>query len=150
MQFGFVFLPYPSSEGAITLDESKPNSVNLTFTLSDKDDRLMQDGADEMRAIWEGINRLSLTGELAGLRVVKTFQTVGHMTASHAIATCRMGRQANDSVVDPTTLRVHGFENLMVVDGSIFPGQVQSPHLPISAVALKAANTLIRPQLGLT
>lgn len=60
-----------------------------------------------------------------------------------------MGRSATDSVVDSDTLRVHGFDNLMIVDGSIFPFPVQSPHVPISAVALKAAETLLRPMLGL-
>lgn len=44
--------------------------------------------------------------------------------------TCRMGHGPADSVVD-LNLVVHGFDNLMVVDGSVMPVQVQSPHYPI-------------------
>ena len=44
-------------------------------------------------------------------------------TVYHPSCTCRMGPDAEDSVVDPH-LRVHGMENLRVCDASVFPSLI--------------------------
>ena len=148
-QYGFVILTHPRSTGELRFDESKDNAIDIDFVPDRRDLIELGRAADRMREIFESINGLSLGGELAGLRVRRTFAMPGYAMASHGVATCRMGSDARDSVVSSRTLLVHGFENLMVVDGSVFPGQVQSPHVPISAVALRAAETIVRPLLGL-
>lgn len=58
---------------------------------------------------------------------------------SHAVGTLRMGRTPSEGVVDANG-RVWGFDNLYVVDGSVFPasGGV-NPSLTIAALALRAA-----------
>ena len=41
-------------------------------------------------------------------------------TVFHPVGTCIMGKDANNSVVDPS-LRVHGCDALRVIDASVFP-----------------------------
>ena len=63
-------------------------------------------------------------------------------TALHPSCTCRMGTDEL-SVVDPSTLRVHGLEGLRVVDASVFPyvpnGNI---YAPVMMVAEKAADLI--------
>ncbi len=58
-------------------------------------------------------------------------------TYSHAVGTCRFGKDRDSSVLDPEC-RVWGFENLYVVDGSFMPsGGSVNPSLTIGANALR-------------
>jgi choline dehydrogenase len=64
-------------------------------------------------------------------------------TALHPSCTCRMG--ADDlSVVDPSTMRVHGLDGLRVVDASVMPyvtnGNIYAPTM---MVAEKAADLIL-------
>lgn len=43
------------------------------------------------------------------------------LTAYHPVGTCRMGHNQTDSVVDPSTFRVHGVDHLYICDASIMP-----------------------------
>ncbi|NNC22764.1 glucose-methanol-choline oxidoreductase [Salinisphaera sp. USBA-960] len=65
-------------------------------------------------------------------------------TTYHPVGTCRMGPSANDAVVD-TECRVHGVDNLRVIDASVFPivpsGNTNAPTI---AVAEKAAAAVIQ------
>src|SRR5256712_1501886 len=64
-------------------------------------------------------------------------------TALHPSCTCRMGADEL-SVVDPSTMRVHGVEGLRVVDASVFPyvpnGNI---YAPVMMVAEKAADLIL-------
>lgn len=64
-------------------------------------------------------------------------------SAYHPCSTCRMGTGPMD-VVDPKTMKVHGVENLRVVDASVFPyvtnGNIYSP---VMMVAEKAADMIL-------
>jgi choline dehydrogenase len=64
-------------------------------------------------------------------------------TALHPSCTCRMGTDAL-SVVDPTTMRVHGIEGLRVVDASAMPyitnGNI---YAPVMMLAEKASDLLL-------
>ncbi|MGL6279819.1 MAG: choline dehydrogenase [Gaiella sp.] len=64
-------------------------------------------------------------------------------TALHPSCTCRMGIDEL-SVVDPTSMRVHGLEGLRVVDASVFPyvtnGNIYAPTM---MVAEKAADLIL-------
>ncbi len=58
-------------------------------------------------------------------------------TYFHPVGTCAMGR------VTDSTDKVHGFENLHVVDASIIPAPLRaSPHLTVLALAERAAELL--------
>jgi choline dehydrogenase len=64
-------------------------------------------------------------------------------TALHPSCTCKMGTDEL-SVVDPSTMRVHGLDGLRVVDASVFPyipnGNI---YAPVMMVAEKAADLIL-------
>ncbi len=64
-------------------------------------------------------------------------------TALHPSCTCKMGTDEM-SVVDPTSMRVHGLEGLRIVDASVFPyvpnGNI---YAPVMMVAEKAADVIL-------
>jgi choline dehydrogenase len=65
-------------------------------------------------------------------------------TAWHTVGTCRMGRSADDSVVD-AQLRVHGVAGLRVADASVMPTIPSSnTNAPSIMVGEKAADLLLR------
>jgi choline dehydrogenase len=72
-------------------------------------------------------------------------------TALHPSCTCRMGTDER-SVVDPRTMRVHGVENLRVVDASAMPyvtnGNIYAPVMMLAEKAsdLIAGNTPLEPE----
>jgi choline dehydrogenase len=65
-------------------------------------------------------------------------------TALHPSCTCRMGAADDDSVVDPTSMRVHGVDGLRVVDASamryITNGNI---YAPVMMIAEKAADLIL-------
>ena len=65
-------------------------------------------------------------------------------TALHPSCTAKMGVDEM-SVVDPTTMRVHGVEGLRVVDASVFPFVTNGNiYAPVMMVAEKAADLIAR------
>ena len=63
-------------------------------------------------------------------------------TALHPSCTARMGVDEM-SVVDPTTMKVHGTEGLRVVDASVFPFVTNGNiYAPVMMVAEKAADLI--------
>jgi choline dehydrogenase len=70
---------------------------------------------------------------------LKTYSGIGF----HAVATCRMGADAN-SVVDPQ-LRVRGVNGLRVIDASVMPVMPSAnTNAPAMMVAEKGADMLLR------
>jgi choline dehydrogenase len=64
-------------------------------------------------------------------------------TALHPSGTARMGLDEDD-VVNPTTMAVHGVENLSVVDASVFPYVTNGNiYAPVVMTAEKAADLIL-------
>ncbi|SDE65276.1 GMC family oxidoreductase [Ruegeria marina] len=64
-------------------------------------------------------------------------------TNFHPTCTCRMGRDASDSVLD-ARLRVHGVQGLRVVDASAFPNVTSgNTNAPTMMLAMRAADLII-------
>jgi choline dehydrogenase len=65
-------------------------------------------------------------------------------TCYHPVGTCMMGTDPNDSVVDSSSLRVHGMQGLYVVDASVFPNVTSgNTHAPTTMVAHKGAQAIL-------
>ena len=75
-------------------------------------------------------------------------------TALHPSCTCKMGKD-DMAVVDPDTMKVHGVENLRVVDASVMPyvtnGNIYAPTMMVAEKAcdLILGNTLEPPSKAL-
>lgn len=64
-------------------------------------------------------------------------------TALHPSCTCKMGVDAQ-SVVDPRSMRVHGLENLRVVDASVMPYVTNGNlYAPVMMIAEKSADLIL-------
>ncbi len=64
-------------------------------------------------------------------------------TALHPSCTCRMGTDEM-SVVDPSTMRVHGLEGIRVVDASVMPYVTNGNiYAPVMMLAEKAADIIL-------
>lgn len=64
-------------------------------------------------------------------------------TVFHPVGTCRMGADANQSVVDPS-LRVHGVTGLRVADASVFPNVTSgNTNAPTMMLAWRAADLIL-------
>ncbi|MDM1019378.1 GMC family oxidoreductase N-terminal domain-containing protein [Acinetobacter sp. VNK23] len=65
-------------------------------------------------------------------------------TTYHPVGTCRMGQSPQDSVVD-LNLKVHGIDQLSVIDCSVFPSiPSANTNAPTVAIAEKGADVLIQ------
>lgn len=64
-------------------------------------------------------------------------------TALHPSCTCRMGVDEL-SVVDPTSMKVHGLEGLRIVDASVFPSITNANiYAPVMMTAERAADLIL-------
>jgi choline dehydrogenase len=64
-------------------------------------------------------------------------------TALHPSCTCKMGTDEL-SVVDPTSMKVHGIQGLRVVDASVMPYVTNGNiYAPVMMVAEKAADLIL-------
>ena len=132
-------------QGRVSLDPDRDNAARVHYPELDAHDRrLMRAGLEECLRVFRHIESVDRRP-----RIERVFEMPGY-GLNHGLGTCRMGRRRGGSVVRADTLTVHGFDNLMVVDGSVFPGHLSSSeHINITTLALKAAETILLPALGL-
>jgi len=100
----------------------------IHYTLGDNEHKMTAHAERVMRAIWAE----------AGARDVWTLNR-----QPHAIGTCRMGTDAETSVVNPDC-QTHDVPGLSVVDNSVFPSALSvNPALTIMALALRSADRFL-------
>ncbi len=131
-------LPNPNS--FIDLDPKKKDIDGLPLArihshLDEREIRRLDFMAGQVRAILKasGVDEL-----------VEEYGTYDAFSATHVFGTCRMGRDAESSVVD-SDCRSHRWRNLFIMDASVFPssGGGESPSLTIEALAIRAAERLV-------
>ncbi|MCB0415406.1 MAG: GMC family oxidoreductase [Bdellovibrionales bacterium] len=85
----------------------------------------------------------SVVKELGGIFLDNPLTEVDKIVAVHPLGGCPMGPSKEEGVVDPLG-RVYEYNNLYVVDGSIFPTSVgPNPALTIAAVAEYIADQVV-------
>ncbi|WP_417475587.1 GMC family oxidoreductase [Leisingera sp.] len=143
----------PTSRGEIIIRSADPKDPPLIRpnSLATEYDRA---GARRAIAV---INRLASSSSLADVTRTRlipapTVQDADALmedfrarasTVFHPTSTCRMGRDARDSVVD-ARLRVHGVAGLRVVDSSAFPTVTSgNTNAPTMMLAIRAAEMIL-------
>jgi choline dehydrogenase len=137
----------PDSRGSVTLastDPGKSAAIDPNFFAADTDLTRILQAVDMAREIGasQGLGEWRLREVVPGHSATKAdlrdFALKAAATFYHPVGTCKMGRDPM-AVVDGT-LRVHGVENLRVVDASIMPRITSAmPNASVIAIAEKAA-----------
>ncbi|MFO0948700.1 MAG: GMC family oxidoreductase [Planctomycetota bacterium] len=92
-----------------------------------------------LKVFRESLNRL-----LKPYRPVMMRNADDNTGIAHVCGTCRFGHDPKRSVLNPDN-RVHGVENLYVVDASFFPSSAGiNPSLTIAANALRVADVILK------
>ena len=125
-------LPYP--ENRVTLSQEKDArglpKPHIHLSLGENEERLHLHAEKKLRAILQA----------AGGRDLWTSRRT-----AHTIGTCRMGSDADSSVVDPYG-KSWDVPNLWIADNSVFPTSLAAnPALTIMALALRTAEKFLSP-----
>ncbi|CAF3830008.1 unnamed protein product [Rotaria sp. Silwood1] len=151
--YALIFNGSPkSSTGSISLYNSNPlvpPKVTLNYLEDEKDVGAFVDGINYLRRMMStnAIKEIARVTEISpGIQETNLSNYVRNtlVPAHHFIGTCSMGEDAKTSVVDKN-FKLHGLENLRVVDASVFPKGFVSklgPCLTVYALAEKAADIL--------
>ena len=123
----FTYLCRQQSTGLVEITGPDPRSAPLI----DHDYLASETDIAHFADAFEGIKALLASGpfRLHNARLLtEDTDFKSHLlntlaSAHHQCSSCRMGSDPNTSVVD-SSLRVHGFSNLMVADSSIFPDTI--------------------------
>jgi choline dehydrogenase len=144
---------YSDSRGSVKITSRDPSAhpaLRFNYLSTDQDRREWVEAVRVARSILgQAAFGPFSGGELSPGAGVSTDQEVldwvarDAETALHPSCTCKMGTD-DMSVVDPTTMRVHGLEGLRVVDASVMP-YVTNANIfsPVMMVAEKAADLIL-------
>jgi choline dehydrogenase len=144
---------YSDARGSVKITSTDPTvhpALRFNYLSTDQDRREWVEAIRVARSI---LNQPAFdpfnAGELSPGPTVETDDEIlgwvarDAETAFHPSCTCRMGTD-DASVVDPTTMRVHGVEGLRVVDASVMPYVTNANiYAPVMMVAEKAADILL-------
>jgi choline dehydrogenase-like flavoprotein len=149
----FTCVLRPCSRGSVKLtnDGTYLNTlIDHNFFSDERDQRILIEGIKVARKILKTTAFDDIRGvEMAPGTDVQTDEEILRYlkntttTVYHPVGTCKMGND-NLAVTDPDSLRVHGFENLHVVDASIMPTLVSgNTSTPTMMIADRAAEMIL-------
>ncbi len=124
-------LPYPENRMELSseVDEIGLPKPIVYFSYRENESRMSEHAETFMTEVWRA----------AGASDVWTFQR-----SAHTIGTCRMGTDAQASVVNSVG-RSHEISNLWIADNSVFPSALPAnPALTIMALALRSADAFLK------
>ena len=144
---------YSDSRGSVKITSTNPRAkpaLRFNYLSTDQDKREWVEAIRIARRILTqpAFDEFS-TGELSPGPSVETDEEIlawvakDGETALHPSCTCRMGTD-DMSVIDPSTMRVHGLEGIRVVDASVMPYVTNGNiYAPVMMVAEKAADIIL-------
>jgi choline dehydrogenase len=144
----------PTSRGFLQIRSPDPFAAPMIFPNSlstDHDIQELLEGARLLRRLASAPSLSSIIEEemTPGSSVQSDEDFVADIrrrcsSVFHPVATCRMGRDAQEDVVD-AELRVHGLGGLRVIDASVFPTLTSgNTNAPTIMVAEKGADIVLR------
>ncbi len=151
---------YSNSIGSVKIKTKDPRvhpALRFNYLSTDQDKR---EWVEAIRCARKIMNQPAFDafndGEISPGKGVETDQEIldwvakDAETALHPSCTCKMGKD-DMAVVDPDSMKVHGVENLRVVDASVMPyvtnGNIYAPTMMVAekAADLILGNTLAPP-----
>ncbi|NBF06021.1 choline dehydrogenase [Pseudomonas sp. Fl5BN2] len=143
----------PTSRGSIEIASNNPRDAALidpNYLSTEKDiDEVLQ-GSRLLRQIMQApaLKGITVDEVLPGAAVHSDAQMLQYFRENsgsiyHLCGSCAMGRDPQNSVVDPR-LKVHGLAGLRIVDASIFPNVTSgNTHAAVLMVAEKGADLIL-------
>jgi choline dehydrogenase len=146
----------PTSRGHIELRSADPFDtpvIHPNYLSTERDVTEQLKGARFMRALAASEPLAEIIDQeiLPGTHVESDEEMIADIrdragSVFHPVSTCRMGDDPLKNVVDPH-LRVHGLQNLRVVDASVFPTVTSgNTNAPTIMVAEKGADIILTDQ----
>jgi choline dehydrogenase len=147
---------YSDARGSVKITSTNPRAkpaLRFNYLSTDTDKREWVEAVRIARRILTqpAFDEFS-TGELSPGPSVETDKEIlawvakDGETALHPSCTCRMGTD-DMSVIDPSTMRVHGLEGIRVVDASAMPYVTNGNiYAPVMMLAEKAADIILGKQ----
>lgn len=144
---------YSDAKGSVKIKSSNPRqypALKFNYLSTDQDRR---EWVEAIRCARKIMNQPAFEpfngGEVSPGSSVETDQEIldwvaaDGETALHPSCTCKMGKDPM-SVVDPDSMKVHGLENLRVVDASVMPHVTNGNiYAPVMMIAEKAADLIL-------
>ncbi|KAB8307401.1 alcohol dehydrogenase [Erwinia endophytica] len=140
----------PKSKGELTLNRDGEVVIDFNFLSDPRDAEVLAEGIKYARRILAQDDFAPYRGKemLPGEHIQTDQQLQQHIreycaTVFHPVGTCKMGHDPL-SVVDPSTLKVHGMQNLRVADASIMPYLISgNTNAPAIMIGERAAHMLL-------
>ena len=141
----------PLSRGYLELSSDDPQAKPIInqgyFTdTEDKDIKILKEGLELSREISLQKEALELIGhELPETNQILTIEDIrkNALHYYHPVGTCKMGPQTDLTAVVDNMGKLHGLDNLYVIDASIMPTVPRgNTNLPVAMVAERLVSTL--------
>ena len=144
----------PTSRGELFIrskDAKEPPAIHPNYLATEEDIQELLEAAKFIRLMsqTDALQKIIEQEILPGEQVSTDDEFVDDLrqrsdTIFHPTCTCKMGSDPSNSVVDQR-LKVHGLENLRVIDASIFPNITSgNTNAPTMMVAEKGADIILK------
>jgi len=143
----------PESRGTVEIKSADPSAapaIQPNFLERESDVATMLDGVKLIRKLaatpalsrWIKCERDPGPGCASDDEIIDFVRNKG-FTVYHPVGTCRMG--SDQAAVVDQKLRVHGMQNLRVIDASVMPAVTSgNTNAPVIMIAEKAADSILR------